>query len=985
MEIKLTLEDKEVELSESSAFAITREFEHLSDPTKINNSWSKSYKIPFTVNNNNVFNNIFNIERAFTDARTLPNVDINFNPARKINFKLFYNESLVMRGYARLQEVDNISQTYTINLFGELGNTFHELLQCYFKNTSYPIDDKDIQHPEYIIDLNDLKGLEDRENFVLDRNMVKKSWDRETTVISVEDPNCQDVDYFGFFPTWHGKNEDFDCKTIVNSNGVFKSLATILGDKLADEDFSESLLGDGLWERQMGEFRSKYQKPYIYVNKLWQIMEKQSKLLKEGNFCKYPLHLDKSWFNNDNPYYTDMVYICNYLKFDNTTTKYTKSTTSRFPINNGINNASTRTFVCSSRTRYLTANLMTTIPETIPTKNNWRRVDPDHYYPILDVNLALKIEVRDKNGVLLCTKTIRSANPGTTLSGSVPSTKVENGYWVLYTSLTLNRYLLGNEAFTVTVQWVTKDDQDVSNHFCYYWWRDNATQNGYQSLSSNYNSCDMQISGGVIADIKDGFKFTDLWNPETSVFEVLLNYAKMFGLQFIVDDRNGWINVTTRSSYFQNYKIEDWSDKVNFSEIFTIKQPTFESKYIQWNFDKGDTDICNEYNNVYQREYGSYLRINNFEFNEDVKKMFSKVKPFNMISPTMATWWTYYDDYTIGDPLLRYYTTEIYMDELKGDKSADISYCFAFRCKNQTVDSRLTSAKAWTGYVFITDDTNVEKSTDTYCYHDLGLGSTLATNEAIKTNKIPLLSYIDQSGEYGCLFELPKSVHYNTASKSYSNAKFIYELFWKDYIEERYNVQNKVITCKANISHFDYSNFDFNHFIRIGNGLYMINKIFDYSLSDAVETKIELCSIHNIPAYTSGLAWHTIDITPSGALNITTTDPNEFIEDRTGQFTVYSSDPWEFTNSTNVSLFTFSTREGNAGTTTVYVTGHGISIPPAESSSMSSTYLTFTSKTTGEVMGTYRINREHKSIRQPSAPSRAPERLPIDDIEKEIE
>ena len=53
--IRLFLENQEIELSEQSIIAITRQFEEITNPTIICNDWSKTIQIPFTTKNNRIF------------------------------------------------------------------------------------------------------------------------------------------------------------------------------------------------------------------------------------------------------------------------------------------------------------------------------------------------------------------------------------------------------------------------------------------------------------------------------------------------------------------------------------------------------------------------------------------------------------------------------------------------------------------------------------------------------------------------------------------------------------------------------------------------------------------------------------------------------------------------------------------------------------------------------------------------------------------
>ena len=73
----------------------------------------------------------------------------------------------------------------------------------------------------------------------------------------------------------------------------------------------------------------------------------------------------------------------------------------------------------------------------------------------------------------------------------------------------------------------------------------------------------------------------------------------------------------------------------------------------------------------------------------------------------------------------------------------------------------------------------------------------------------------------------------------------IYELCWKDYLNERYNIQNKKVTGYFFITNEDYNNFKFNQFITLDNQLFMINKIYDFDINNPKSTKIDLVQIND--------------------------------------------------------------------------------------------------------------------------------------------
>ena len=134
MATRLFIENKEVELDKSVQFAITKQFEDLSNPTAIINDWSKTVSIPFTQKNNNLFGHIYNPDRLIVAGNG--SVGIFFDPTKKLNFRLQDGDNVLMTGYAKMNEIKQKDGkgTYEITLFGELGKIFQELKKNYNQN-----------------------------------------------------------------------------------------------------------------------------------------------------------------------------------------------------------------------------------------------------------------------------------------------------------------------------------------------------------------------------------------------------------------------------------------------------------------------------------------------------------------------------------------------------------------------------------------------------------------------------------------------------------------------------------------------------------------------------------------------------------------------------------------------------------------------------------------------------------------------------------
>ena len=49
---------------------------------------------------------------------------------------------------------------------------------------------------------------------------------------------------------------------------------------------------------------------------------------------------------------------------------------------------------------------------------------------------------------------------------------------------------------------------------------------------------------------------------------------------------------------------------------------------------------------------------------------------------------------------------------------------------------------------------------------------------------------------------------------------------------------------------YDIANFEYNNFVKIENQLYMVNKIYDYSIDENIPTKVDLITIQDLKGYT---------------------------------------------------------------------------------------------------------------------------------------
>lgn len=272
MKTELFLSGRKVEINEDIDFVLNRQFTELTDLTSVIVDYSKTIRVPMTPNNNELFNFIFRLQR-----KTLIGSEyIDYDPTIKIPMYMSYNSSLVMDGYAVLSKADLLNKVYEINLYGQLGKIFSELKS---KKISEYVTDNVMMDP-----------------ITLNKASVYSSFRSEQHGISWDSQWW--TDYFGFAPQMLGKNSGFTTDEFELGTVIYK-LDSVLAEG------RKQMVAGGLDINQYGEIRSYMTRPYVYVNKLVQLVKNE---IDTGDYDGYHMVLDDNWFKTSNPYYNDMVY-----------------------------------------------------------------------------------------------------------------------------------------------------------------------------------------------------------------------------------------------------------------------------------------------------------------------------------------------------------------------------------------------------------------------------------------------------------------------------------------------------------------------------------------------------------------------------------------------------------------------------------------------------------------------------------------------------
>lgn len=853
--IRLFIENREIELDASVQFALTRQFENLSNPTSIINAWSKTVSIPFTAKNHETFGSIYRIDREIIAGGS---IGVYFDPYKKLDFRLEWDNSILMSGYAKMNEIKKTggTGTYEITLFGQLGKVFQEMQKITFDTTT--------SDTSYLI--NGELYIDD----YIDYNLVFNNWNygnqRQSKPIKKGQPDYSPHDIMGFAPN-NSINEGFDYKTFQVNDNTSALFTDVLGDSFTEATGIEpnSVIPNGLMPREIGEYRSYLQLPYIYFNKLFQIFEEKAEAV-----TGYTFDLDPEWFNVNNPYWYKLVFM---LKgFDTKKGETKKNQYAVWPYSTaGWQKSSS----INTLTTHRTTNLVygETYSEMLPmvdgsvtfNDGKWNipanttvsfKIDLNTQIydmqgtnnPVFNANNAIfvRLKAEDMNGNSLGYETVVIKHPNCTLAQGYTAVEFSGST----KSGSTDKFVI---PFYLNVQ--NRNNSVTPVRFRVESWCENGT---YWPTTSNGSSgsyiltLDMHASNGIMTTIVNQGSFhsgshfilNDLWNNEKNVFNEIINYCKMFRIAIYIDESRKKIIFRRYPAFFnQNTSIANWTDKVDKSKDFTIKPVSFEDKYILFNYEDNKTKLGEEYKAKYGVNYGDYRLKTEYNFNESTNQLFKGIQASICNTDNVLSWTNLYDNKQI----MYSFPNEIHVyNKDKDNKYVD---CFGRYYFYRGMRSFDTTPVLNLRTVHISDDTAFQQYNNNYFY-------TQSSGTSIQQYAYPWLDVVYE--DEMCLFNIP-SANY-TASQNYANKNTIFSNFWSDYINERYNVQNKLITCYLRLDPQDYAMFEFNKFVLIGNQLCMVNKIYDFDVTSSEPTKVDLLTIQDVSGYRTDTYLNRADV-----------------------------------------------------------------------------------------------------------------------------
>ena len=929
--IKLFLNNINIDLTEDVSFPITREFEELSNPTILINDWSKTISIPFTQHNNKAFGHIYNVDRVVVDAGTGKTMEIYFDPTQKMDMRLEWNNDVIMMGYAKMNQIKQVNGkgTYEITLFGQLGKLFQQMKNITFDQTT--------DNTEYIID----GSLYVDE--VIDKDLVYQSWmsgGQDTMVLKHKGESGYHVtDIIGFAPN-NSFSDEFDYKTFQYGNEG-RLFTDVLGTGFTTDTGvkPDTAIPNGLLPREIGEYRSYHQLPFIYWNKLWQIFTE-----KAEEVTGYNVELDDTWFNESNPYWFDLVYMLK--SFDakkivtypitnlNVPTRteqnhnmvgvtYTyipkSSVAAEMPYepssDNDIYDAMTGIFTLPDK-RGISLNGNVKVTYNVKTRNGDLLPNAAKWGLDKTAGIVIEFDFMDGNTLLKSYK-FAALTTDTTIDRTQFVNTMDLGQdsqfdFTVKEECTLNipysihatQNEIGSNTFSIQVKTYMVKNPPVPDYvnsdaptLLFWVYGDEETWGTLDVdnyiVKTSFESSQLES----FTEFRSGSEFTlnDLWDNERNPLTEILNYCRIFRIIPYVDYYTKTLHFEAASNYFKRSREKDWTNKLDKSQDYIIKPVTFENKYVLFNYADNNTKLGKEYKEKYGVNYCDYRLITDYQFNTDTQNLFKdKITPSIVNTDNVLSWTNLYDNHRI----VYSFPAETYVyNKDKDKKQVDIFGSFFFH--NGVADFS-TEPELYMRPVRLSDDTTYQKSINTYFY-------TQNAGELQPVTTYPSLNIV-RTGNM-CTFNTPKENY--TYNNNYENKQTIYSNFWERYLNERYNPQNKLVTCYVKLTPMDFRDFQFYDIIKIGNQRYLVNKIYDYDLSSNGLTKVDLITIQDFNNYT--LADFPIDYIRTAPQSLTI--PYDYYK----MVKVTSSGDWEVRSDDHRDFLVVIPEEGHSGETEVLI------------------------------------------------------------------
>ncbi len=875
--IKLYINGQIVDLNDNTKISLNYTSQDLSQPEAIKNSYSTTFTVPSTANNNTLFNNTFLF-------------DSNTNKYKnKLDALLTVDDTIVHKGYVVLNSIQHKQDitNYSLTFYGDVGNFFYGLMYDDEGN------EKTLASLYYKLQRGNFstytKEEEDSETLVIfNSEWIKNSWD------VLNDSTYSETTYGNItaIPTYSGLYDDFDSNKCIVSRYSnywptgYDTIFNTTGGTVKDGFYLVEMPRE-MSEFEMKELRANRQRTGMKVSKILDAIS------DPDNNGGYEVEWDEEFKNSK--YYKDSWVIFDRIAFDDNDNYTVKYALTYNPIVIGSGGTTLNTW----NSTYFTYNNSNVIDLTNVPQPQLRL----HFTPVLRVDdeyknnyttallgtpqspgvLGIDITLFDENNIAEIHKMFLYSTveePGdfsnlgtyTTFVGSPFEVLLdEDGtYFSAVEPLEMD-FRCNSKKYTIQIK-TGLFSQQTANAITLITenqqWK-TRVPNSRMKLANNFST---DFTSGIYEGDADGTKSTNvtkqlLLSNTPSPYKFLTDFTKMFGLRYVTDDFVKKIKIVQHNHFYQN-KVVDWSDKVDMSQDYVINPALCENKWFLFQNPTPETYAQYLYSKKSSTtEYGAYKFNTKTNYNNEVEELFDDscfetTIPYALSSiyfnrlnipntttpyPPLAlgdtyTTYSYSGDTEVEHKQYGYLTkNKLYtaFDPLspkiccfdKDNGNADVKMTLCFFDGFQTVNND------W----LLSDDKEVQKTLNgNYCYMLTYYSPTIGGERmGYRLNQIP--KFVHNTVDYTWDYAAPKYKFTNEVGQNN-----IYDVYWKKWFEDQYD--GNTLTCYVFL---DDNNINvlFNRFYQIGKNIWVLDEINDFEVGQNKPTKCKFIKVQKITNY----------------------------------------------------------------------------------------------------------------------------------------
>lgn len=375
----------------------------------------------------------------------------------------------------------------------------------------------------------------------------------------------------------------------------------------------------------------------------------------------------------------------------------------------------------------------------------------------------------------------------------------------------------------------------------------------------------------------------NLLKSTASPADVLISFAKVFGLVFLFDGADKKVSIMMRRTFYMNNVI-DLTGRIHKYDV-NINPIIADAMVYQFG-DKTIGQFAEEYRQTYQQEYGIQKVITGYDFNMETT-ILTKGQIFTDAIDVMqfdrmhtSGGFTRYGNQAFAQNFLlpAYEEVSIQLWNGTGEDEKSIDVPMTATSKNYVFDNSNYDYGDWLPKVQLHKDNKPEDGSNVLLFFagvkDAPAYNDYATKIYWLSNDHPDMNLLNQNvpcwnltGEEIALTALPsfrRSLVASDGEVSYTwewgvplaravpgvdGENTIYSKWWKTYLSDLYDDDTSRMTCKVNLKGLQVNQSLMRNFFWYDNAIWRLNKIVNHSLTTWDDTECEFVKVQDKSNY----------------------------------------------------------------------------------------------------------------------------------------